>query len=373
MSMLHSNNSLKIVHVIGALAAGGAERFVSELVQELRSYNFDVVLLVLSQREDAVGKQMRLDLEGVGVELHTGPTRKVGAKTVLWYTRKLFAKKPSIVHLHTPNTELMHYLATRVYRAPHRVYRTLHSVRQSDSFIMRLAIRANNVASSIACGHTVYEVYRKFFNDKIVTIENGIRFSWPIRTQDIAAEAKIKCGFECSRFHFLIVGRMNSWNVQNSPKGHNTLIEAWRRGRLGERECALHIVGDGNLRETLTTLARGDDSVIFHGVQPNVYDWLLASDCYVMPSRYEGLPIAGIEAAGTGLPCIFSDIAPLRDLKVPKALWVPVDDPDLLSQALILAVSKRSTVDATEVKQFRKRFDIKHTAWRYAEIYTKHL
>lgn len=369
MGMLHSNNSSKIMHVIGALVAGGAERFVSELVQELRKYHYDVVLLALSEREDAVGNQMRLELERVGVEVHTGLTRKVGAKTVLWYIQKLFEKKPSIVHLHTPNTELMHYLATRVYRTPHRIYRTLHSVRQSGSLIMRLAMRANNVTNSIACGHAVYKVYRKCLNDKVVTVENGVRFSWPIRTQDIAAAAKIKCGFENNRFHFLMVGRMNSWNVQSSPKGHNILIEAWKKGRLRERECALHILGDGNLRETLATLAKEDSSIIFHGVQPNVYDWLLASDCYVMPSRYEGLPIAGIEAAGTGLPCVFSDIPPLRDLRVPKALWVPVDDPDCLSKALLLVASERPSVNAIEVNQFRKRFDVKLTARRYAELY----
>lgn len=371
MGMLHSNNSSKIMHVIGALVAGGAERFVSELVQELRNYNSDVGLIALSKREDAVGNQMRLELESVGVELHTGLTRKVGARTVLWYIQKLFQKKPSIVHLHTPNTELIHYLATRVYRVPHRIYRTLHSVRQPGSLIMRLAMRANNVTNSIACGHAVYEVYCKCLKDKVITVENGVRFSWPIRTQGIASEAKIRCGFEDHRCHFLIVGRMNNRNLLNSPKGHDVLIEAWKRGRLGSNNCVLHILGDGNLRGQLTALVEGDNSVIFHGIQPNIYEWLLASDCFVMPSRYEGLPIAGIEAAGTGLPCVFSDIPPLRDLRVPRALWVPIDNPDLLSQALLIVANARPAVDASEVHEFRRRFDIKHTARRYAEVYTK--
>lgn len=359
----------KVVHVIGALAAGGAERFVSELVQHFIKCSIDVSLIILSNRLDVVGSQMLLDLKCAGIKLHTGPTAKVGARTVLWYIHKLFEKSPSIVHLHTPNTELAHYLATRFYRRPHRIYRTLHSVKPPDALTMRLAIRANKVVISIACGDAVYQARRQGLRERMITVENGVRFNWPVRTDNIGSAAKLSRGFENNRFHFLIVGRMNERNLQNSPKGHDVLIDAWRRGNLGAKKCVLHILGDGNLREKLTTLAEGDDSIIFHGVQPNVYEWLLASDCFVMPSRYEGLPIAGIEAAGTGLPCVFSDIAPLRELQAPQALWVPVGDPDALAHVLSWVARERPSVDTAEVNQFRKRFDIRYVAERYAELY----
>jgi glycosyltransferase involved in cell wall biosynthesis len=362
-------NPGKVVHVIGALTAGGAERFVSELAQTFIKCGIDVALIILSNRVDAVGNQMLLDLKRAGIKLHIGPTAKVGARTVLWYIHKLFEQRPSIVHLHTPNTELAHYLATRLYRHPHRIYRTLHSVKPPDALAMRLAIRANKVVTSIACGEAVYQAHRQGLRDRIITVENGVRFTWPIRTNDIGSAAKLRRDFDNNRFHFLIVGRMNHESLQNSIKGHDVLIDAWKRGKLGGRDCVLHILGDGNCRGSLTTLAECDGSIIFHGVQPNIWDWLLAADCFVMPSRYEGLPIAGIEAAGTGLPCIFSDIAPLRELQAPQALWVPAGDPQALSEALIKVATERPNVDAAEVNQFRNRFDIRQTAQRYAEIY----
>lgn len=46
--------------------------------------------------------------------------------------------------------------------------------------------------------------------------------------------------------------------------------------------------------------------VLFLGVKPNVEDYLCAADCYVMPSLYEGLPVAAIEAQCSGLPSIMS-------------------------------------------------------------------
>ena len=48
------------------------------------------------------------------------------------------------------------------------------------------------------------------------------------------------------------------------------------------------------------------DEVIFLGVRKNVQDYLFAADCFVMPSLYEGLPVAAIEAQCTGIPCVLS-------------------------------------------------------------------
>jgi glycosyltransferase involved in cell wall biosynthesis len=225
---------------------------------------------------------------------------------------------------------------------------------------------------SIACGAAVQKAHGHGLRGKILTVENGVSFNWPVRNEEIASMAKKVRGFDNRFLHFLIIGSMIGWNLNTSPKGYDVLIDAWRRGNLGDRACVLHILGDGTLRGKLTTLAGGDNSIIFHGVQPNVSEWLLAADCYVMPSRYEGLPIAGIEAAGTGLPCIFTDIGPLRELKPPQALWVPSNNAEALTQALLQVQTERPRVDVAEVNQFRNRFDIKQTAKTYGELYGSH-
>ena len=46
--------------------------------------------------------------------------------------------------------------------------------------------------------------------------------------------------------------------------------------------------------------------VFFLGVKENVQDYLSAADCYIMPSLYEGLPVAAVEAQCSGLPCVMS-------------------------------------------------------------------
>ena len=42
-------------------------------------------------------------------------------------------------------------------------------------------------------------------------------------------------------------------------------------------------------------------------MRDDVHRLMQAMDVFVLPSLFEGLPIVGIEAQCTGLPCIFSD------------------------------------------------------------------
>lgn len=49
------------------------------------------------------------------------------------------------------------------------------------------------------------------------------------------------------------------------------------------------------------------DNILFLGNRDDVYRLYRAMDVFVLPSRYEGLPMVGVEAQASGLPCIFSD------------------------------------------------------------------
>jgi glycosyltransferase involved in cell wall biosynthesis len=100
-----------------------------------------------------------------------------------------------------------------------------------------------------------------------------------------------------------------------------------------------------------------------------VPDWLTAADCLVMPSRWEGMPIAGIEAAGTGIACIFSDIEPLRELGAPEARLFVCGDSDQLAQRLRDFHELPEFPPTAAVDTFRLEFGIERTADAYDRIY----
>ena len=49
------------------------------------------------------------------------------------------------------------------------------------------------------------------------------------------------------------------------------------------------------------------DNILFLGNRNDVYRLYQAMDVFVLPSRYEGLPVVGVEAQAVGLPCVLSD------------------------------------------------------------------
>ena len=72
----------------------------------------------------------------------------------------------------------------------------------------------------------------------------------------------------------------------------------------------LLLVGDGEDRRYLEEKAhRLDifDKVIFFGLAEHIEHLLWAMDVFVLPSHFEGLPVVGVEAQASGLPCVFSD------------------------------------------------------------------
>jgi glycosyltransferase involved in cell wall biosynthesis len=361
---------MHVMHVIGAFVAGGAERFVAGLAPELAARGVTTRLFGLSNRSDPAGNLMMAELARAGIAMDRGPTRRVGMRSVYALATALRRVRPQIVHLHTPNTELAVALATRITGSNSLLTRTLHSTQHPHGLIHRWAWHRNQAQISVACSEAV-KVSDTGVKGPIEVIENGVNFGWPLQNDAEQRQARQRLGLDPNSRHFVAVGSMSGNTVGAVPKAHDILIRAWRASSAGSRGHLLHLVGDGNLRPELEALAHGDNSIRFRGVQANIGDWLLAADVFVMPSRYEGLPIAAIEAVGTGLPCIFSNIPPLRQLEPPVATWVAVDDTSALSAAIAAVGENPPRVPVAAAAQARARFSIAVTAERYIRLYDR--
>lgn len=110
-----------------------------------------------------------------------------------------------------------------------------------------------------------------------------------------------------------VEGRLGFVGRMSPEKNLDLLLEAVR----GLRGVSLILVGDGPLRPALEKKAResGIDAT-FHGTVPNERLPGLLNTCraFVLPSRWEGMPKAVIEAMSCGLPVIGTDVPGIRDL-----------------------------------------------------------
>ncbi len=93
-------------------------------------------------------------------------------------------------------------------------------------------------------------------------------------------------------------------------KNQEFLLDVFANMLSRKPESRLLLVGEGEQSDELRRKAARlgvADKVIFYGVSDHVERLMWAMDVFVMPSRFEGLPVTAVEAQAAGLPCIFSE------------------------------------------------------------------
>jgi glycosyltransferase involved in cell wall biosynthesis len=374
MTQPESRQILRNVHIMGALRIGGAQRILRDLLPAIQRHRQPVELLVLSNRLDSFGKVILRNFAALGIPVRRGPTLRLGLRTIWWLRGQLADLGPDdLLNLHLFNVECVYHLARYLHRRRYRVVRTLHNTVLPAPGLNRWAFARSDVRHSITCGTAIAKTFEGHIRGERETVVSGIGFDWP-RHQPAEREQRLEhLGLDRSRTHFVAAGRMGSKGktIADFQKGYDQLIKAWRAGSLGEGGGRLHLLGDGPLRSDLEQLAAGDPTIVFHGVVDNVHEWLGACDTYVMSSRWEGLPIAGMEAAGTGIPCVFSAIDPLRELQYPTAVFYTPEDVAELSERLKARLGVRDTASDDAVRSARERFGIDRMAREYIRFYTR--
>ena len=128
-------------------------------------------------------------------------------------------------------------------------------------------------------------------------------------------------------------------------KGLDVLLHAWKRVLEQGIPARLVLAGGGQLHPQLAALIAAldlQDSVELAGTRDDVHVLLGEADAFVLPSRYEGLPNALLEAMAAGLPCIATRVSGNEDVIMDGecGLLVPPGDPDALAAALIRVLTR---------------------------------
>ncbi len=123
-------------------------------------------------------------------------------------------------------------------------------------------------------------------------------------------------------------------------KGFDMLIKAFAQSAKQHPDWTLKIVGDGSRRDQLQALATTlqiSDRVIWEGSVKEPEKELHRSDLFVLSSRYEGFPMALLEAMACGLPVVSFD-CPSGPREIihdgEDGLLVPPNEIDALATAI---------------------------------------
>lgn len=128
-----------------------------------------------------------------------------------------------------------------------------------------------------------------------------------------ASEIKVqKTSYASSGFFKLVsLGRLEG------EKGHALLLEAIHKNKY-KTNIELHLIGDGAQAKQLKIYAKKYNiNCIFYGSltdRNRIFDILLNSDIFIIPSLTEGMPRALLEAMTIGLPCIGTNVGGIPEV-----------------------------------------------------------
>ncbi|WP_031046063.1 glycosyltransferase [Streptomyces sp. NRRL F-5650] len=156
-------------------------------------------------------------------------------------------------------------------------------------------------------------------------------------------------------------------------KGQDVLLDAWESVLARVPNARLALVGDGPDRAGLA--ARSPASVLLAGPAADAAVWYRAADLVVLPSRWEGMALAPLEAMACGRPVVVTDVDGAREALPPALVphcLVPPGDPAALAgavAALLLDAPLRASLGRGGRAHVRSAHDVRHTAAAVAALY----
>ncbi len=373
---------MKVLFFIPSLKGGGAERVMVEILRSVDHERIEPVLILLEPYENSPFKEyLPPEIKVIVVDRSSdAPLNKV--RQYAGFIRTVFGEKPHLIMSMLTHCNIMAASLKLIYRI-----RVIICEHITVSEVIKTKEGGRMLWFSTR--HLIKIFYR--FADKIVAVSEGIKanlveeFNIPPHKTEVLynpidlgriselSKVSVEHVFFKERVPVLLsVGRLVP------QKGFDILLKAFRKV-LEEMDARLIILGGGQGKEPLLRLA-GDlaitGKVSFAGFQENPYKFMSKADIFVLPSRYEGLPMVILEAMACGAPVVSSDCksGPREILQDGRhGVLVPVEDVDALSAAisrLLRDKTLRKSFSAT-AKERAKDFAAGKIVSRYEEIICK--
>lgn len=316
---------MRVLEVMASGARGGGAEHLLGLLPELRARGHEV--------EAWVGDDGPLpdELDGLGIAVRpiAWMHSRRDPKVVLGLLGALRELRPDVVHWHGTRAAFYGaaYRGATVYTAHGLAYRKERRAVRRGIFLAAEAIacRADRVVSVSRTDRDELVARGFVRNEAAYYVPNAVRAE-RFDSRPTQSAARRALGLDDGAF---VVGTTSRLVEQ---KGLDVALRA-----ISTLPGAVFVVaGDGPLLARLRTEAHalGVDAR-WLGRRDDVGTVLSALDVFVLSSRWEGEPIAMLEALHCGLPCVATATAGARELLGDGAGWlVPIDDAAALSRAL---------------------------------------
>jgi glycosyltransferase involved in cell wall biosynthesis/GNAT superfamily N-acetyltransferase len=325
--------TVRVLWVIKGLGPGGAEHLLLAAAAAHDRSRFHIeCAFVLPWKDHLVAR-----LEAARVRCHCLSRTRSDVRWPLRLSQLVRSGDWDVVHVHSPAPGSVARLAARTMPRASRpgLVSTEHNRWETHRLPTRLANRLTSRwdAEAITVTDEVRESMQGPVAELAVTVRHGIDTAAVAAALEERSAARAEFGFGADE---IVVGTVANFRPQ---KDYPNLLRAARL--LADRDVPLRVlaVGQGPQEAEIRTLHDDlglGDRVILTGVRDDAVRVMAACDVFTLASKWEGLPVAVMEACALGLPIVATAVGGLVEEFTDgvDALLVPPGDAERLADAL---------------------------------------
>lgn len=361
---------IRILQVQTEMSRAGAETMLMNLYRTIDRERIQFDFAVTANRRCDYDDE----IEALGGKLiHYPHYRGVNHFQYMKWWRDFFPRHPEyrIVHGHTDSTAGMYLSVAKAngrltiahshntgYKSPlHRIY--AYGVRYVADYFMACSKDAMvcRFGQKVASNRSISFILR-----------NGIDVSE--YGYDETVRDAVREDFEISR-DALTVGAIGRFTNQKNPFFIVDILDELRKM---EPDFRFLWAGDGELKADVERRIEQkglQKNVILLGVRDDIPCILQALNVFILPSKYEGLGIVGIEAQAAGVPTLLSNRIPAETQILPAGCkFLPIRSARLWAEEIVKEKNFRRIAGASE-KVAQAGYDVRNTAEWLTSFYER--
>lgn len=360
---------VRILQMIGSLGVGGSQTMIMNLYRNINrdQVQFDFII------DHPEYMYFEKEIKALGGKIYTMPTFQ--GKNVVGVRRawgRFFEehKEYRVLHSHVRSYAFLYLPIAKKYGLKTIVHS--HSTSNGSGWI---ALVKSLLQYPLRYQSDYYFGCSKkagiwLFGEKIVSsrryymLKNAIDIKRYVFSQEIRKQYRLALQADENTTIYIHVGRLHI------SKNHVFLLDVFSELVKGKEKSLLVLVGDGELKEMIKKRIHQlgiSKKVVMLGNRNDVPELLQAADCFVFPSKWEGLPVSVVEAQAAGLPCFVSDTV-TREVCISSLVqYFRIDQgTDVWVDAMReLRLNRKDVLDDVA----RAGFDIKESACWLADFY----
>lgn len=365
---------IKICFFVGSFRAGGAEKHVLDIIENLDKDKYLPYLCVLSKTGIFLDRFNQLN-----VKIHEFNHNKFNLIKLIYnlFRYVVFLRKENIdiLHVHLVYCYWFSLFGAKLANVKNKVI-TWHNIYtplfKSKKVISRVHYGNINSSKIIAVSEKVKKENCKFYNvdyKKVRVVYNGID------SKEFSVKSNLSSNTKSNDYKIGVIGSL----IQQ--KGHIYLLKAIKNLKLTIPNLKLFVIGDGPLNHELSNYVVKNnlsENVCFLGRREDIPKLLKTLDLWIMPSLFEGFSIALLEAMATGLPIIATNVGGNAEAIINNESGLIIRDQDIndITESITFSYNNRLKLDemGTNARdRFVNCFTIENMISNLDSLYTENL